>query len=121
MCRQCIPPGQFLIMFVGVNLTFFPIHFLGLAGIPRRYSDYPDSFIFWNVIARVGSIISIVSVIFFLFILWESIVRHRAAISRNHISTSLEIIHSFPPINHSYTSIPLISYLLYNLKKILIL
>jgi len=101
---------QFLIMFVGVNLTFFPIHFLGLAGIPRRYSDYPDSFIFWNVIARVGSIISIVSVIFFLFILWESIVRHRAAISRNHISTSLEIIHSFPPINHSYTSIPLISY-----------
>jgi len=101
---------QFLIIFIGVNLTFFPIHFLGLAGIPRRYSDYPDRFIFWNVIARVGSIISIVSVIFFLFILWESLVSHRAAISRNHIRTSLEIIHSFPPINHRYTSIPLISY-----------
>jgi len=101
---------QFLMMFIGVNLTFFPIHFLGLAGIPRRYSDYPDRFIFWNVVARVGSIISIVSVIFFLFILWESIVRHRAAISSNHMRTSLELIHSFPPINHSYTSIPLISY-----------
>merc|ERR1711915_294323 len=57
--------------------------------------------------ARVGSIISTVSVIFFLFILWESFVRHRPAISRNHLRTSLELIHSFPPINHSYTSIPL--------------
>merc|ERR1719513_483993 len=60
---------QFLIIFVGVNITFFPMHFLGLAGMPRRYSDYPDSFIYCNVFARVGSIISTVSVIFFLFIL----------------------------------------------------
>ena len=89
---------------------FFPIHFLGLAGILRRYSDYSDSFMFWNIIASIGSIISIVSVIFFLFILWESIVRHRPAICRTHINTSLEIIHSFPPINHSYTSIPIITY-----------
>merc|ERR1711947_13642 len=56
---------QFMIIFLGVNMTFFPIHFLGLAGMPRRYSDYPDRFMFCNVIARVGSIISIVSVIFF--------------------------------------------------------
>ena len=101
---------QFFIIFTGVNLTFFPIHFLGLAGMPRRYSDYPDSFIFWNVIASVGSIISIIRVILFLFILWESLVRHRPAICRTHMNTSLELIHSFPPINHSYTSIPIITY-----------
>lgn len=96
-------------IFVGVNMTFFPMHFLGLAGIPRRYSDYPDSFIYWNVFASIGSIVSTVSVMFFLFILWESLVSHRPAISSNHLSTSLELIHSFPPINHSYTSIPIVS------------
>ena len=109
MVRLTINPKwlkiQFLIIFTGVNLTFFPIHFLGLAGIPRRYSDYPDSFMFWNIIASIGSIVSIVSVIFFLFILWESIVRHRPAICRTYINTCLEIINSFPLINHSYTSL----------------
>ena len=100
--------AQFGLMFLGVNLTFFPIHFLGLAGIPRRYADYPDSYQFWNILARIGSIISIVSVIYFLFILWEALVSHRVALSRNSRSTSLELIHRFPPLNHRYASIPII-------------
>merc|ERR1719373_906122 len=57
--------AQFLVIFVGVNMTFFPMHFLGLAGMPRRYSDYPG----WNFLARVGSIISIISVLLFIVIL----------------------------------------------------
>merc|ERR1712130_699895 len=61
--------SQFLVIFVGVNITFFPIHFLGLAGIPRRYSDYPDCYAGWNFLARVGSIISIISVLLFIVIL----------------------------------------------------
>nr|YP_010406814.1 cytochrome c oxidase subunit I [Labidocera rotunda]URC16615.1 cytochrome c oxidase subunit 1 [Labidocera rotunda] len=97
---------QFMLMFVGVNLTFFPMHFLGLAGMPRRYSDYPDSYMYWNVVASVGSIISVVSVMFFLFILWESFVSHRPAIASNYRATSLEMTHTFPPLNHSYASIP---------------
>ena len=101
---------QFFTIFLGVNLTFFPMHFLGLAGIPRRYSDFPDTFLFWNVVASAGSVVSVISVIYFLFILWEAMVRHRPAMSRAHARTSLEIIHSFPPANHRYASIPLMRY-----------
>ena len=101
--------AQFRIIFVGVNLTFFPMHFLGLAGIPRRYSDYPDSYQFWNVIARVGSIISVISIIYFIFILWEALISHRAALCRNARRSSLEIFHSFPPLNHRYPSIPIVT------------
>jgi len=100
---------QFFTIFLGVNLTFFPIHFLGLAGIPRRYSDFPDTFLCWNVVARVGSVVSVMSVIYLLFILWEALVRHRPAISRAHTRTSLDFMHSFPPANHRYASIPLLT------------
>jgi cytochrome c oxidase subunit 1 len=101
---------QFVIMFVGVNLTFFPIHFLGLAGMPRRYSDYPDRFARWNLVARIGSLISVIAVMYFLVILWEAFARQRARLSRKSLSSSLEIAHSFPPINHRYRWCPKLFY-----------
>lgn len=61
-------------MFIRVNLTFFPQHFLGLAGIPRRYNDFPDFYLPWNVLSSLRSVFSTVSVLFFLLVVWESIV-----------------------------------------------
>jgi cytochrome c oxidase subunit 1 len=102
--------AQFLVIFTGVNTTFFPIHFLGLAGIPRRYSDYPDFYAGWNFISRLGSIISVIASLIFIFILWERIVRQRSVIFRLHITSSLEFFHMFPPLNHRYRSLPIINH-----------
>jgi len=75
---------HFWLFFIGVNLTFFPMHFLGLAGMPRRIPDYPDAFAGWNYIASLGSMISLVSMLFFFYILYYSLILPRRFTRRSY-------------------------------------
>nr|UZH35962.1 cytochrome c oxidase subunit I [Xizicus fascipes] len=100
---------QFSIMFIGVNLTFFPQHFLGLAGMPRRYSDYPDVYTSWNVVSTIGSTISFIGVIFLIFIIWESMITNRPIIFSLNMVSSLEWYQNLPPAEHSYSELPMLT------------
>lgn len=107
--NQFILKIQFSIIFLGVNLTFFPQHFLGLAGIPRRYSDYPDSYITWNILSSIGSTISLVGILFFLYIIWERIISNRSVIFPIQLNSSIEWFQNLPPAEHRYNELPLLT------------
>ena len=127
---------HFWILFAGVNLTFFPQHFLGLQGMPRRISDYPDAFAGWNFISSFGSIISVVATWLFLRILYnqltqgKNILRYPWATAQfftdylqyylNRVYTSLEWALNNPPKPHSFVSLPLQSNILKTLSNNLI-
>jgi heme/copper-type cytochrome/quinol oxidase subunit 1 len=74
---------HFWLFFTGVNVTFFPMHFLGLAGMPRRVPDYPDAFAEWNLIASFGSMISTVSIIFFFYIAYVTLTSGKRVAQKN--------------------------------------
>lgn len=100
---------QFIIIFIGVNITFFPQHFLGLSGIPRRYSDYPDRYTRWNIVSSIGRIISIIGIIIFIIILWERLITKRVVIFNENITSRIEWIQKTPPSEHSYNEIPILT------------
>jgi cytochrome c oxidase subunit 1 len=93
---------HFYLTFIGVNLTFIPQHFLGLAGIPRRYSDYPDCFYVWNKVSSLGSFITIVRVLVFVFMLWEAFSSYRLVIWTFNSNVHLEWTPRLPISFHSH-------------------
>nr|YP_011004818.1 cytochrome c oxidase subunit I [Leptomastidea bifasciata]WPT46959.1 cytochrome c oxidase subunit I [Leptomastidea bifasciata] len=97
---------QFFILFLGVNLTFFPQHFLGLSGMPRRYSDYPDSYFCWNVLSSTGSFISLLGTMLFFFIIWEGLISQRLMLSLKSLNVSMEWMFNYPMEFHSLNEIP---------------
>lgn len=114
---------QFWLMFIGVNLTFMPLHFLGLQGMPRRIPDYPDAFASWNIIASFGSIISLVASFLFLFIVYRQLTDHVVVYknpwslpeyfqsllvfsNNSRFAHSLEWSLESPPHHHSFNTLP---------------
>nr|AEG66976.1 cytochrome c oxidase subunit 1 [Haematomyzus elephantis]AIV00472.1 cytochrome c oxidase subunit 1 [Haematomyzus elephantis] len=102
--------AHFLTTFIGVNVTFFPQHFLGLMGMPRRYSDYPDIFFAWNVISSAGSVITLSSVVLFFFLLWEGFSSCRKLTFNSACPSSLEWFMGGPPSSHLYEQVPVLVY-----------
>jgi cytochrome c oxidase subunit 1 len=102
---------HFWLMFIGVNLTFFPQHFLGLAGMPRRYIDYPDAYELWNRISSYGSYISGVSVLLFLYVIYDAFARKQLAGDNpwGVGATTLEWTLTSPPPFHQFSTLPRIT------------
>ena len=114
---------HFWIFFIGVNITFFPQHFLGLQGMPRRISDYPDAFAGWNLVSSFGSIISVIATWLFLHILYVQLVEGKATsrypwliaqyyydLLQTHLTrafNSLEWGLNSPPKPHAFVSLPI--------------
>jgi cytochrome c oxidase subunit I len=108
MYNERIGKLHFWVTFVGVNLVFFPQHFLGLSGMPRRYADYPDAFAGWNMISSIGSYISGVGVLIFLWGLWDAFAKKRLAGNNpwGPGATTLEWQLSSPPPFHQWEVLP---------------
>jgi cytochrome c oxidase subunit 1 len=114
---------HFWLLFVGVNLTFYPMHFLGLAGMPRRIPDFPDSYAIWNDISSIGSLISIIAIIIFFYTMYRALADKIVAekdlwkrpdfyrsndINHSPSSMSSEWIIASPPSYHTFNELPVI-------------
>jgi cytochrome c oxidase subunit I len=99
---------HFWLTFIGVNLTFFPMHFLGLAGMPRRISDYPDAFAGWNMVASIGSYISYAATLWFVFVVFHTFFAGKKAAANpwGKGATTLEWTLPSPPPFHTYEELP---------------
>jgi len=108
MYSEALAKLHFWLTFIGVNLVFFPQHFSGIAGMPRRYVDYPDAFAGWNYISSVGSYISALGLVVFFIVIIHAFVKKRKAADNpwGVGATTLEWTLSSPPPFHSYEVLP---------------
>ena len=101
---------HFWLFFIGVNLIFFPQHFLGLNGMPRRYVDYPVEFEYWNMISSWGAWVTLASVaVFFIVVLEAILMRNKRRVGNNYWgegATTLEWTISSPPPYHQFSILP---------------
>jgi cytochrome c oxidase subunit 1 len=111
MYREWLGQLHFWVTFVGVNLVFFPQHFLGLAGMPRRYIDYPDAYWYWNYVSSMGSYLSAAGVLIFLIVLIDMFVSKRRAGANpwGAGATTLEWTLPSPPPFHQFNELPKIT------------
>ena len=110
MYSEAIGKVHFWVTFIGVNVLFFPQHFLGLAGMPRRYIDYPDVFAGWNQISSYGSYISAIGVLIFLYGVFSAYAKKVQAADNpwGEGATTLEWTLSSPPPFHQFNTLPVI-------------
>ena len=99
---------HFWVTFVGVNLTFFPMHFLGLAGMPRRYIDYPDALAGWNYVSSIGAYIGGIGTLIFFWVVIEAFMKKRKAAMNpwGEGATTIEWTLSSPPPFHTFEELP---------------
>ncbi|MGD0564285.1 MAG: cytochrome c oxidase subunit I [Roseiarcus sp.] len=102
---------HFWLLFIGINLTFFPQHFLGLAGMPRRYVDYPDAYWQWNFVSSIGAYVAGVATLVFLYTVYDAFARKRVAGDNpwGVGATTLEWTLPSPPPFHQYETLPRIT------------
>ena len=110
MYSEAIGKLHFWVTFVGVNILFFPQHFLGLAGMPRRYIDYPDVFAGWNQVSSYGSYLSAIGVMIFLYGVFSAYAKKQQAADNpwGEGATTLEWTLSSPPPFHQFNTLPVI-------------
>ncbi|MDO9411107.1 MAG: cytochrome c oxidase subunit I [Pseudolabrys sp.] len=108
MYNETIGKLHFWVMFIGVNIVFFPQHFLGLAGMPRRTVDYPDAFHGWNEVSSYGSYIAGVGMLIFFYGVAEALIKKRVAGNNpwGEGATTLEWTLTSPPPFHQFEILP---------------
>jgi cytochrome c oxidase subunit 1 len=124
MYSETLGQIHFWTMFIGVNLTFIPQHFLGIAGMPRRIPDYPDAFEGWNYISSIGSFVSLAATAVFMYMIYDLLVNQPVASSNpwgvpafftsmgeyvngSQVTTSLEWTVLSPTPYHAFRMLPI--------------